>query len=239
MSALCRELGINRTQYNRYLAGDSFPRPDVLHKICTHFRVDSRIMLERLDALGHTPTKPFAHPEIAQFLTPSSMTLNEALLPSGIYRFARPSFMRDDVFVLSLVRIYRKGTQPFIRGYELREAVRMQGLPCTRETREFRGLISEHGPGLTMLLSRRRARSVSFTFLSRQPAFESNFWLGYSTRAEAESLNCRRFGRLVMEHLGNLPLADLIRVGRESGYKAFHELPVYHQQLLQPDLPLR
>ena len=31
ISALCRELGINRTQYNRYLAGESFPRPDVLH----------------------------------------------------------------------------------------------------------------------------------------------------------------------------------------------------------------
>ena len=33
IAGLCRELGINRTQYNRYLSGESFPRPDVLQRI--------------------------------------------------------------------------------------------------------------------------------------------------------------------------------------------------------------
>ena len=37
VSALCRELSLNRTQFNRYLAGESFPRPDILQKICIHF----------------------------------------------------------------------------------------------------------------------------------------------------------------------------------------------------------
>ena len=32
VSALCRELSLNRTQFNRYLAGESFPRPDILQK---------------------------------------------------------------------------------------------------------------------------------------------------------------------------------------------------------------
>ena len=44
ISALCRDLGINRTQFNRYLAGESFPRPDVLHRICSFFDVDARIL---------------------------------------------------------------------------------------------------------------------------------------------------------------------------------------------------
>ena len=48
ISALCRELGINRTQYNRYLAGESFPRPDVLHRICSYFEVDARILLAQV-----------------------------------------------------------------------------------------------------------------------------------------------------------------------------------------------
>ena len=30
VSALCRELGIIRTQFNRYLSGESFPRLDIL-----------------------------------------------------------------------------------------------------------------------------------------------------------------------------------------------------------------
>ena len=32
VSALRRELSLNRTQFNRYLAGESFPRPDILPK---------------------------------------------------------------------------------------------------------------------------------------------------------------------------------------------------------------
>ena len=30
--ALCRELSLNRTQFNRNLASESFPRPDILQK---------------------------------------------------------------------------------------------------------------------------------------------------------------------------------------------------------------
>ena len=37
ISAVCRALDTNRTQFNKYLSGDSFPRPDVLQKICTYF----------------------------------------------------------------------------------------------------------------------------------------------------------------------------------------------------------
>ena len=30
LTELCREIGVNRTQFNRYLSGNAFPRPDVL-----------------------------------------------------------------------------------------------------------------------------------------------------------------------------------------------------------------
>ena len=44
VSALCRDLALNRTQFNRYLAGESFPRPDILQKNCLHFGLDARIL---------------------------------------------------------------------------------------------------------------------------------------------------------------------------------------------------
>jgi transcriptional regulator with XRE-family HTH domain len=44
ISDLSRRLDINRTQFNRYLSGESFPRPDVLDKICEFFGVDARIL---------------------------------------------------------------------------------------------------------------------------------------------------------------------------------------------------
>ena len=49
VSELSRQLGINRTQFNRYLAGESFPRPDVLARICGFFKVDARMLLEPVE----------------------------------------------------------------------------------------------------------------------------------------------------------------------------------------------
>ena len=66
IAGLCRDLGINRTQFNRYLSAESFPRPDVLHRICQFFGTDARILLEPVCNLqsvicdwGHqTPLSP-------------------------------------------------------------------------------------------------------------------------------------------------------------------------------------
>ncbi|MEL6959829.1 MAG: helix-turn-helix transcriptional regulator [Pseudomonadota bacterium] len=44
VSQVCRDIGINRTQFNRYLGGTSWPRPDVLVQICTHFDTDARVL---------------------------------------------------------------------------------------------------------------------------------------------------------------------------------------------------
>lgn len=67
ISALCRELEINRTQFNRYLAGESFPRPDILHRICNFFDVDARILLEPVEALTTTASDLLNHPELEGF----------------------------------------------------------------------------------------------------------------------------------------------------------------------------
>ncbi|WP_375175530.1 helix-turn-helix domain-containing protein [Pseudooceanicola sp.] len=48
VAPLCRDLGINRTQFNRYLSGESHPRPDVLKRICDFFEVDARVLLQHL-----------------------------------------------------------------------------------------------------------------------------------------------------------------------------------------------
>ena len=50
VTQISREIGINRTQFNRYLSGENHPRPDVLQKICDHFNVDARVLLEPIGA---------------------------------------------------------------------------------------------------------------------------------------------------------------------------------------------
>ncbi len=40
ISQVGRDLGVNRSQFNRYLAGSSLPRPALLRRICDHFGVE-------------------------------------------------------------------------------------------------------------------------------------------------------------------------------------------------------
>ena len=88
ISALCRALGVNRTQFNRYLSGESFPRPDVLFRICTYFNVDARIILEPLSKIESQSRSLLGHPEIADFLSVGVTSLPERWSTPTRSRFA-------------------------------------------------------------------------------------------------------------------------------------------------------
>src|SRR6056297_2409962 len=107
VAGLCRDLGINRTQFNRYLAGESFPRPDVLHRICVFFDVDARILLEPVETVTQTRSGIFNDPVIEDFLTRSGAQISEEDFPSGFYRFSRASFVEQELFAIGLIYVFR------------------------------------------------------------------------------------------------------------------------------------
>lgn len=66
VAAFSRELDINRTQLNRYLAGESWPPVDTLARICSHTGTDARIL-----------TTPLKH--IAPICWPHGETLSNGV----------------------------------------------------------------------------------------------------------------------------------------------------------------
>ena len=52
ITVLANNLGINRTQFNRYLSGESFPRPDVLAIICEFFINDGGVLSDDIFPSG-------------------------------------------------------------------------------------------------------------------------------------------------------------------------------------------
>ncbi|MBE1282390.1 MAG: helix-turn-helix domain-containing protein [Rhodobacteraceae bacterium] len=231
ISDLSRRLGINRTQFNRYLSGESFPRPDVLDRICTFFDVDARILLEPVESLtdkGQILTGPL----LTSFLGQGVANLPESVFPSGFYRFTRRSFVNDTQFIVGLVYIFRQNNHAFVRGYEDSEAMRQQGLPTDAKTREFRGYVTRQEDGVAMVVSRRNAMTCSFNYLARVASFENNFWVGYVTRTVRESSSGTRAARMVYEHLGERS-ASVLTAARSQGFKTEEELLPYHRRLLQ------
>lgn len=202
VAALCRELGVNRTQFNRYLSGESFPRPDVLHQICTFFDVDARILLEPVADLRPTSFDLLNHPTLEGFFGTGPVFVPEDLFPDGFYRFVRRSFIDDTQFVIGLVYVHRDAGYTFLRGYEPRDAMRDQGLSTAAHNREFRGLVMRQEEGVMAIVSHRNSLSCSFNFLTPETSFQSNIWEGYATRTVREKVTGRRAARMVYEHIG-------------------------------------
>ncbi|MCE0507151.1 helix-turn-helix domain-containing protein [Roseivivax sp. GX 12232] len=238
ISALCRELGINRTQYNRYLSGESFPRPDILHRICTHFGTDARILLCDVSEIEAERRELSALAEVAGFVGAAERRgPSEGELPSGFYRFSRRSYITEELFLTAVVKIYRAAGRVFVRGYEHRRIAREKGLPVDRYTREYRGAVLPQSHGIAALVSRRGGETASLNFLTRAPSLANNFWVGFTARTAAESGTGRLIERLVFEYLGS-GVADVLPAAREAGLRDFAELPPIHRQQLRINDPI-
>lgn len=237
ISALARELGINRTQYNRYLSGESFPRPDVLARICEFFDVDARVLLEPVGQLARS-SGPISSSFLKDFMGPAVQHVAEEDFPSGFYQFSRRSFVHEGKFARGLAYILREGNSTFIRGYEPKVAMAMQGIPASAPAREYRGYVLKVEDGVTLMVSRRNGLTASMNYLNRVTSFENNFWVGYVARTVRESSSAKRTTRLVYEFL-NGDVHRVMRTARTAGFCDFEDLIPFHQRLLQPDDPFR
>ncbi|MGC1496726.1 MAG: helix-turn-helix transcriptional regulator [Sulfitobacter sp.] len=233
ISDLARQLGINRTQFNRYLSGESFPRPDVLARICSFFEVDARVLLEPVDQIG-SKQDPIANPFLRDFVGNGAKDVPESLFPSGFYRFSRRSFVTHDVYVVGLVHVRRDGTNTFLRGYEAKAAMKVQDLPTDAASREFRGIVMQQEDGIAIIASRSNAMTCSFNYLSKVASFENNFMSGYVTRTVPESIGGLRATRLVYEYLGT-NMADVLPAARSAGFCSSDALLPFHRRFLKPD----
>ena len=235
ISDLSRQLGINRTQFNRYLAAESFARPDVLARICAFFGVDARVLLEPVAEIG-SAQDPLANPFLRNHLGARAQNLPAEMFPDGFYRFSRRSFIDIDVFIVGMVHAHRDGANTYLRGYELPQAMQMQNLPTGAGAREFRGLVMQQEDGIVILASRNNAMTGSFNYLSRVASFENNFWVGYVTRTIPEMAGGIRATRLVYEYVGKRA-RDALAPRRTCGFVSESDLPAFHKRLLQPDKP--
>lgn len=238
VSALCRQLGINRTQFLRYLSGESYPRPDTLKLICDFFDVDARILLEPLKSLRSNALDVLNHPAVRDF---NSVTLSPAprdMLPLGFYRFSRRSFLFPERYLTGVVYVFREDGLTIIKGFEVRHVMKEQGIPFDAKSREFRGYVQQQEAGFVSMIYRRGGMTGTFNYLAPVPSIEQTFWVGFSARTVPEALGSARITRMVYEYLGT-STEKALPAARHSGLRSESELPAFHKRLLKPDLPFQ
>lgn len=113
IAAVCRALGMNRQQFNKYLAGSTLPNGPTLQRICAFFAVDPSVLF-----YGQNGEVPAAAPALHLPGDISGMLgkMRQSTLRPGCYHFYYPWERDAGKCVRAALFVYRKnGSTMFTR----------------------------------------------------------------------------------------------------------------------------
>lgn len=212
LAKVAQDLDIHRVQFQRYLKGESFPKPNVLEQICHYFSVDARIMTEPLtpgllaDMRRATNSQRICYAnkeewaKVLSYVAPNQDFFSGThFLEDGLYCLWRWAMSNSDKMVRVLLQFWTEDGIKFVRGYDT--ATIYQGMASTPSRREFRGVCLKMNWGYTILFFHAEpSRIVSMMYIS--PAQIENLrvaYTGFGTLSRDEAPNHRRMSRSVIE----------------------------------------
>ncbi len=205
ITVICREIGINRTQFNRYLSGEAFPRPDVLARICAYFHVDARILLEPLETLRNAMPDQFLVEMRDKLLIGKSRPVDPALLPEAMYRFWRKSFMFQGKIVTNLALIRSRGDVTLFKGFEENLLAQQENPNIRRFPRlAYFGLVRQHIDGVSIYCQDRQ-NQANINFFEFGLEGNMRFFPGFSLLVRRRVDGMNRMTAAVLERLPNDP----------------------------------
>lgn len=213
---LCRRIGINRTQFNRYLTGDAFPRPDILQRICRYFDVDARILLEPIETI-RADWRLQAAGLLRDLTMPrNARPFDHYLMPDGLYRFWRKSFSNPGQYVTGLWRVYTAGHIKQLKSFDLYPHPVRRGTSRHARKVPYSGVFMQHFDGVSLLCSTGSDNVLSFTFFEYGLMDSTRYYTGISTLTRRELPGVARLSNIVLEHVTG-GCADRLKIARQVG----------------------
>lgn len=236
-SLVAEQLGIGRIQFQRYLRSESFPKPNVLQRICLFFGVDARILTEPLTPAQLRGIEAGRRVASAALLPDNGM--QEAIayacpdqdyfqpsreLPDGVYQRWRGAKARLDSAYVTLIQIKTLDRARVVRGYDFR-GFYDGNTETTGRQREFRGALLKTQSGYVGLYFHSEpSRYVTMNFLS---PFELNYQpaaVGFSCLARGALPDHARITRSLLIRVGDRWRAKM-RAARQSGFVLWENVP--------------
>ncbi len=226
ISDLCREIGVNRTQFNRYLGGAAFPRPDVLFRICSYFGVDANILLRRIDAT----VEPAAQLEFP--LRGPLRPFDHYMLPDGMYRYWRKSFRQPERAYLGLAQITTKNGLKLWKGYDIHDQPNRAGSRRFSRSLGYTGTLIQHFDGFTLMSSTPYNDLMNITFFEYGLDSHPDYYSGISFVTRRRLAEANRLVSIVMQRLPKEP-RHWINWARECGSHPITSVPAHIRAALQ------
>lgn len=181
LAQAARDLDLGKVQFQRFLRAESFPKPNLLHRICLYFGTDARILTEHW---------PFAAPltssasdtaplsgllQAAQYagLSPAYFDSDPGL-PDGHYTFFRRSMSLSGHIARSVVQIKSLEHCRILRAYDVPLAPSPGWPPRSLQDREFRGIVFRQAVGTTIILVHKASQALSSIYLQPQTSYFSD-----------------------------------------------------------------
>lgn len=229
ISALCRTIGVNRTQFNRYLSGAAFPRPDVLFRICTHFGVDANILLHRLDP----PAQPVGSdaPAPARLTIDTKRPFDHYLLPDGIYRYWRKSFRQPERAYCGMARIFRKGNEKLWKGYDIHDVAIRSGTKRHARSTGYEGQLFQQFDGFALMSRTPYNDQMNVTYFEYGLDAMPDYYSGISFVTRRRLPEANRLTAIVMQRVEN-SCSSRLSAARACGTQPLQSLAPHIQTAL-------
>lgn len=160
IAEVCREIGINRQQFNKYLSGANFPSRSTLRRICGHFGVgEADILRSPADFSVLLAREPAAaHPKPAHFTT--ALGIEDAAREShqrlrrfaGYYYSYYTSPICDGMIIRSVSSLEERSGAFYSKGVE---RLRSDGAAGRLTTSKFEGQVACIGDRIYFLYATR------------------------------------------------------------------------------------
>lgn len=167
ISSVCRTLGINRTQFNRYLSGEAHPRPEVLARMCSHFGCDGRILLTPLDEIRRQQAESWPFPPDPDPFLVYRTGFDHVRMPDGLYQIILPNMVQPGAVVIELIRLFttRDGVKGMHWGIHKPYAESI-GMSTRWRDRKQTGFVQQHTDGVSLLAANPLNRLLILCFVT-------------------------------------------------------------------------
>lgn len=188
ISKVCADLGINRTQFSRYLSGDAHPRPDVLARICTYFECDARILLTPLSRIRQEDNLLWPFEDTKDPFAPLLQDFDHARMPDGLYQAILPNMVDPGGLVSVLVQLFT--TQSGIKGVRWgipRPYAEIIDMPLGWRARKLTGFVVQHYDGVSFVTANPYNRMLMMCFVTHGYRGMPAVHTGYAAISQARS----------------------------------------------------
>lgn len=227
IAAVCRELGMNRQQFNKYLAGSTLPNAATLEKICSFFAIESESLFHDPAGFRSPAPKGDANPaSLLRRLPPAVLGAvagalgrpQEASLRVGCYHFYSAWPRDPSKCVRDALFIHREdGTLLFTRFTKFRPVGQRQryflsgrhdGIVLESDRARFLLALNRKGFGEVSLVTIGAENALAQDFLSGLALVMAPSGMPQALRVTLEYRGCAKVLRRTIAEAGVLPLSD-------------------------------